>query len=83
MFSLGEARTKKKGKERLAEMLHNLGPLERLAVLHSNAEEEARQFLADLHLSVAENPLVVNVTTVIGTHVGPQGLGFAALIKEI
>jgi hypothetical protein len=24
--------------------------------------------------------LVVNVTTVIGTHVGPKGLGFAAIV---
>jgi fatty acid-binding protein DegV len=31
--------------------------------------------------SVPRDILMVNVTTVIGTHVGPNGLGFAAVGK--
>jgi fatty acid-binding protein DegV len=31
--------------------------------------------------SVPRDILMVNVTTVIGTHVGPNGLGFAAVRK--
>jgi fatty acid-binding protein DegV len=30
-------------------------------------------------LSLPRDILMVNVTTVIGTHVGPNGLGFAAV----
>ncbi len=80
VLSLGESRTRKKGIQRLKEFLTKLGSLERLAILHSNAEPDARQFLEELQLSLPVPPLVINVTTVIGNHVGPNGLGFAAVI---
>lgn len=76
---LGQARTRLHGIERLVETLNSWGPLERLAVLHTNAEVAAQQLLDDLKSKVAVPPLLVNVTTAIGTHVGPNGLGFAAL----
>ena len=60
-------------------MLNSWGPLERLAVLHTNAETAARQLLEDVKSKVSVPPLLVNVTTVIGTHVGPNGLGFVAV----
>jgi len=81
VLRLGEARTRKKGIERLYKFLSDLGPIERLAVLHTNAEGEARQMLSDFIDQVSSKPLLVYVTTVIGTHVGPDGLGFAAVIK--
>ena len=81
VLSLGEARTRRKGLERLFNMLHSLGQLDRLAILHANAEEDALQFLDRLKLRITHPPLVVNVTTIIGTHVGPQALGFAALVQ--
>ncbi len=78
---LGEVRTRAKGIARLLEILHSLGPLERLAILHSNAEEDARTLLENLDLALPTPPLLVNVTTIIGTHVGPNGLGFVAVVK--
>jgi DegV family protein with EDD domain len=81
VLSLGETRTRSKGIQRLKETLLKLGNLERLAILHSNAEDDARRFLDDLGLSLPFPPLVINVTTIIGTHVGPNGLGFAAVIQ--
>ncbi|MBP1700973.1 MAG: degV family protein [Chloroflexi bacterium] len=82
VLSLGETRTRSKGIERLRQLLINLGPLERLAILHTNAEADARQFLASLEMEFSEAPLVVNITTVIGTHTGPRGLGFAAVLHS-
>jgi DegV family protein with EDD domain len=82
VLSRGEVRTRNKGVIRLKEFLQELGRLERLAILHTNAEDEARNFLSDLNPHLPTEPLIVNVTTVIGTHVGPNGLGFAALIAE-
>lgn len=81
VLSRGEARTYRKGMARLVEMLVGLGPVQRLAILHTNAEQEAQNFLAQItpHLSVP--PLIVNITTVIGAHVGPRGLGIAAVVK--
>ena len=80
--SLGEARTRGRGIARLKELLLGLGDLERLAILHTNAEADARQFLYDLKIRLPVEPLIVNVTTVIGTHVGPNGLGFATVVKH-
>jgi fatty acid-binding protein DegV len=61
------------------------GPLEKLAILHTGAEPRAREFLNELmqraSQSVPRDILMVNVTTVIGTHVGPNGVGFAAVRK--
>jgi DegV family protein with EDD domain len=78
---LGETRTRRKGIEQLISKIGELGSLKRLAILHSNAEPDAHRILENLDIKVANSPLVVNVTTVIGTHVGPNGLGFAALIS--
>jgi DegV family protein with EDD domain len=76
---LGQARTHMQGVARLMETLNSFGPVERLAVLHTNAEAAARQLLQEVKGRVPMMPFVVNVTTAIGTHVGPNGLGFAAV----
>ncbi len=81
VMSLGEARTRRRGIERLKSGLENLGPLEKLAIVHTNAEREAIQFLTNLQVQVSTKPLVVNVTTVIGTHVGPNGLGYIVVCQ--
>jgi DegV family protein with EDD domain len=79
---LGELRTRGKAIQRLRQMLADLGSLERLAILHTNAEAEAKSLLAEFsHVSSAP-PLLANVTTVIGTHVGAHALGFAAVLPE-
>ena len=76
---LGQARTRLQGIERLVETLNSWGPLERLAVLHTNAESAALQLLGDVKAKVSIPPYLVNVTTAIGTHVGPNALGFVAV----
>ena len=80
---LGVVRTTSQGGARLLQALQAMGPLECLAVLHTNAEARARQLIQDLMATVSQSVprdiLMVNVTTVIGTHVGPNGLGFAAV----
>jgi len=79
--SMGESRTRAKGILRLKDFLYRMGSLERLAILHTNAEAEAIRFLSELQLDLPHPPLIVNVTTVIGTHVGPNGLGFASVTE--
>jgi DegV family protein with EDD domain len=78
---LGLVRTHLQGIGRLVEILNCWGSLERLAVLHTNAESAARQLLEQVRSKVVIKPLLVNVTTVIGTHVGPNGLGFSAVLS--
>jgi DegV family protein with EDD domain len=81
VFNMGQTRTRKKGITRLKEILNQQGYPERLAILHTNAKEDALAFLNNLDLDITTDPLIVNVTTVIGTHVGPRGLGFAMVLK--
>jgi DegV family protein with EDD domain len=81
VLRLGESRTRRRGIERLHQIIQNLGPLEKLAVLHTDAEEDALQILEQVKKNFNIIPLLVNVTTVIGTHVGPNGLGFAAVTR--
>lgn len=82
VLSLGESRTYKKGVSRLKELLFSLDPMEKLAILHSNAEEQAQMFLTELSELSPEYTFLVNVSSIIGTHVGPNGIGFAVVLAK-
>lgn len=79
-------RTTHQATDKLYALLTELGPLERLAILHTHAPERAKGFLntlmAEHRKALPRDILMVNVTTVIGTHVGPNGLGVAAVIAS-
>jgi DegV family protein with EDD domain len=80
--SIDRARTRARSIQRLVELVAALGRLESLAVLHTTAQEAAAQ-LARRVTPLAPQPIpVVEVTPVIGTHVGPNGLGLAAVVAE-
>lgn len=83
--AVGAVRTTGQANERMSRLVLEGDSLERLAILHTGVEARAREFLNGLmqtsSQSVPRDILMVNVTTVIGTHVGPNGLGFAAVRK--
>ena len=83
--AVGAVRTTKQANERMLNFLLQGGELERLAILHTGAEPRGKEFLQAVmqkaNRSMPRDILMVNVTTVIGTHVGPNGLGFAAVRK--
>jgi DegV family protein with EDD domain len=83
--AIGAVRTTSQANERMSKFLLECGSLERLAILHTGAEPRAKDFLNELmrkaSQSIPRDILMVNVTTVIGTHLGPNGLGFAAVRK--
>jgi fatty acid-binding protein DegV len=81
---LSAARTTRNAAQALFNFLYSLAPLERLAVMHTNAEQRANDFLgmlmaSDLRNAIPREIRIVNVTPLIGTHIGPNGLGFAAV----
>ncbi len=83
---MGAVRTTGQADERILKLLLERGELQRLAILHTNAEPRARKLLTEMmspgtRMSVPRDILFVNVTAVIGTHLGPNGLGFAAVKK--
>jgi len=83
--AIAAVRTTRQANKRMLKFLLEGGELEKLAILHTGAEPRAKEFLNQLmqtaSQSVPRDILMVNVTTVIGTHVGPNGLGFAAVRK--
>lgn len=78
----GRTRTRRRAIDRLVELTRALGPLERLAILHTYAPEleDLRCRLADLY--APRHLLTVAATTIIGAHVGPRGLGVAAVTAK-
>ncbi len=73
-------RTESRALARVAEILRERLPVERLALVHTNAHERAealRHLVADL-LPPGELP-TVNITPVIGAHIGPNAVGFACV----
>ena len=80
---IGATRTTKQSDERMLNLLLDVGEMERLAILHTNAPARAKQLLDSVmdrqHKFVPRDILFVNVTAVIGTHLGANGLGFAAV----
>ena len=81
VLNRGLARARGNGIRQLGEDLRSLGPLEQLAVLHTHAAETGRAFIQRSSPSGIPEPLLDNVTTVIGSHVGPNGIGCAAVVK--
>jgi DegV family protein with EDD domain len=80
---LDRVRTSSRAKARLTEMTQEMAPLDALAVLHTDWIEGADELLQGLnHLPLKEEILTVDVTPVIGVHVGPKGLGIAAVVTR-
>ena len=76
-------RTRKTAIARLVDLVASLGPLQKLALVHTNDPRKAEV----LHQRAAhlfpgdEEPLVVQVTPVLGAHLGPGTAGFVAVTQ--
>lgn len=76
-------RTKERSIKRLIEMVADLGPIDKVALVHTNAQDEA----ADLwqkasHLFTEQGmPLSIDVTPVLGAHLGPGAVGFTCIAR--
>jgi len=83
VLPLGRARSRQKATARLVLLVEDLGPLERLAVLHTCARRDAEALAGRLAaLFPRERMVIAEVGTIIGTHVGPNGLGVACVTAE-
>ena len=77
-------RTKERAINRMLEMVAGLGPLEELALVHTNASIEADQLWQKARYldPGQENPLSVDVTPVLGAHLGPGAVGFTCISQN-
>lgn len=77
-------RTRDKAIDRVLQMLADCAPLERVALVHTHAPEQATEELrqqAQVWLPPGEI-LSMDITPVIGAHIGPGAVGFACISKK-
>jgi DegV family protein with EDD domain len=69
---------------RLLKLTESLGPLEHLSMVHTNAKEAAQRLYekAAYLIPNGNQPYYQSVTPVIGTHVGPNVVGFVAVTRS-
>ncbi len=74
-----KVRTRERALRRLVALLAAVGPLERVALVHTHAAPERLAELRALaaHLLPSGEILSADITPVIGAHIGPGAVGFA------
>ena len=80
-FGMERVRTRRGALQRVIDLTRELGPLERLALVHTNAPAQAESLRqqAQALFPASKKPLSAGVTPVIGTHIGPGTVGFVAI----
>jgi DegV family protein with EDD domain len=72
--------TARAAEERLVALLQEQLPLERVALVHTHALEKARELHGQVrHLLSTQEILSVDITPVLGAHLGPGTVGFACV----
>jgi DegV family protein with EDD domain len=75
-------RTSSKAEARIIEMLEEHQPIERFALLHTDATDEANAFLSRIKHLLPDNEIYsMDITPVIGVHIGPGAVGYAIVSK--
>jgi len=82
--SAHRTRTRSKAMSQLFEWLKTYAPYQKLAILHAGVEEEARALyhLAKSFFPEGEEIPIVQITPVLGAHLGIGALGFACVSKS-
>ncbi len=76
-------RTTAKAEARLIEILKLHTPIEKFALVHTNAAEKAEAFMAKIKDLIPDAPVYsMDITPVIGAHIGPGAVGFAIITKK-
>jgi DegV family protein with EDD domain len=80
--TIARVRTMSRAKEELVRLVREQAPLDRMAFLHTNYLEGVEWLRGQLADILPEETLTINVTTAIGTHVGPKCLAFVSVNKK-
>jgi DegV family protein with EDD domain len=76
-------RTTRRALERMCKWLDEYGPLEKLAVLHAGVISRAEDLREDVcHLLPDTDIPILQITPVLGAHLGIGALGFACISKQ-
>ncbi len=75
-------RTRDRAMRRLLELLYDAGPLARVAIVHTRAPERVAALREQAaHLLPPGDILAVDITPVIGAHIGPGAVGLACVAR--
>lgn len=77
-------RTEGKAWQRVIDLVSEVGPIQQLVLVHTNAAEKAQLLWEQAkHLFPhLPHPISVDVTPVIGAHIGPKAVGFACVAAD-
>jgi len=76
-------RTTAKAEAKLIEILKTHTPIEKFALVHTNAAEKAEAFMHKISDLLPDLPVYsMDITPVIGAHIGPGAVGFAIITKK-
>jgi DegV family protein with EDD domain len=76
-------RTQSKATARLLEWLAEYAPYERLAIVHAGVQEEAEEMLQRVKAYLPHGDIpIVQITPVLGAHLGVGTLGFACISQK-
>lgn len=76
-------RTRKSAYKRLAELLEQYAPYEKVALLHINAAGQAKALLEQVRSLLPPGEIwLEEVNPIIGVHLGPGALGFACISQN-
>jgi DegV family protein with EDD domain len=77
-------RTYDRAIKRIIQLVHELGPLERLDLVHTNAPSRADElYKRSIELFPAgKKPMSVDVTPALGTNIGPGVVGFSCIAAK-
>lgn len=75
-------RTSIRAERRLVALLEKNLPVEKFALLHTNAHKKAEEFRKRIEKHLPEGEIFsMDITPVIGAHLGPGAVGFAVITK--
>jgi fatty acid-binding protein DegV len=73
-------RTSNGATNRILQLLEGCTPLERVALVHTHSPERAEKLLDQVRDLLPEGEILsVDITPVIGAHIGPGAVGFACV----
>jgi len=81
--STARVRTFGKAVEKMVELALEQAPFDRLALLHTNNPDGAQEMKQMMGNAVPAETYIINITPVLGTHVGPKALGVITLNKGL
>ncbi|RMH02311.1 MAG: DegV family protein [Chloroflexi bacterium] len=80
---VAKVRTRKRSTQHMVNLVKQLAPFERLAVLHVNAPEAALALAEEARTLLDDDLPVMEVGPAIGVHLGLGAIGFACVSRDI